>query len=108
MAVQVITLRKNDTAPNLPITCRRISGSVIDITGATVNFIIANSGGSRTNTGHTACTPVSATAGTCTYDLVTGDIPAAGEYTGDVEITYSNNEVETQTQSVVIIVLEKY
>lgn len=104
---QLITLRKNDTAPNLPISCSR-NGSAIDLTGATVKFKIANEDGSRTNDAHNECTVTSATGGTCTYDLETGDIPTAGTYTGDVEITYSNGEVETMTQSVILNVLEKY
>lgn len=108
MATQVITLRKNDTAPNIPITCTR-NGAAIDLTGATVKFKIADAeSGSRTNDAHNSCTGPFNTAGTCTYDLATGDIPAAGTYTGDVEITYANAEVETQSQSVILNVLEKY
>lgn len=107
MASNTITLRKGDTAPNIPITCTR-SGSAINLTGATVRFIISDPNGSRTNSSHSTCTITSATAGTCTYDLASGDIPTAGTYRGDVEITYAGGEVETQTNSVILVVKEKY
>lgn len=106
MATQTIYLRKGDTAPNIPITCTR-NGAAIDLTGATVNFIISDPDGNRTNTGHTACSVVSAAAGTCTYDLATGDVDVAGTHRGDTEITYAGGEVETQTNSVILVVLDK-
>lgn len=102
----VITLRAGDTAPNLPITCTR-NGVAINLTGATVKLIISGPTGARTNSAHNSCTLTTPTAGTCSYDLVTGDIPTAGAYTADVEITYANTEVETMTQSYILNVLAK-
>lgn len=101
-----ITLRAGDTAPSLPIVCTR-AGKAIDLTGATVRLIISNSAGTRTNSSHDTCTITSATSGTCTYNLQSGDISTADTYTADTEITYSNGNVETVPQSEFLVVLEK-
>lgn len=105
---KAITLRVGDTAPNLPITCTYDDGSVVDLSGATVRFKISNSDtGTRTNDAHNSCSVTSATGGLCTYDLAAGDIPSAGTYYGDTEVTFGTGEVQTQKQSQILVVLAK-
>lgn len=102
-----ITLRKGDTAPNIPITCVYDDGTVVDLTGCTVKFKISDTNGTRTNDAHNSCTLTIAAAGTCLYDLFTGDIPNAGTYYGDTEITFASGEVQTQKKSQILNVLDK-
>lgn len=100
----VINFVAGDSAPNFPIICTR-AGAALDLTGATVKFKIANQDtGVRTNDAANTCTVVSATAGTCTYNVLATDFPTAGTYVGETQITYSNAEIETQpTQQVIIV-----
>lgn len=99
-----VNLRVNDTAPNIPIICKYKDGSVVPLSGCTVNFYIVNTGGTTTNTGHTECDVTDAAAGECAYDLFTGDIPVAGTYTGVTKVTLSNGELQSEIRNHVLVV----
>jgi hypothetical protein len=93
MAITTLKIVEGNTAPPFSITCQR-NGTVIDLTGCTVNLIITN-GLVQTNIGHTACTNSNPTTGVVIYTPQTGDFATAGSYTCDVAITYANLSVET-------------
>lgn len=98
---------QGDTAPSIDFTVTR-AGSAVDLTGATVKFKISRDDTStRTNDAANTCTVVSATGGTCTYDFSSGDLPVAGTYSCDLEITHSSGAVETNPQNVKIVAREE-
>lgn len=92
---------QGDTQPNPKFRVRR-AGDPVDLTDATVKFIIRKRGGSVTNTGHQTCTLTDADSGKCTYDLQTNDLPDAATYDCDLQITYLNGEIETSPRKIVI------
>lgn len=98
-----VNMVQNNTAPSLPFTIKR-SGVAVDLTGATVKFLIHdNVTGLRTNDSANSCvlgTPN--TSGTCTYNFNVTDLPDAGSYSCDLQITYPSGKVETSFDIVVI------
>jgi hypothetical protein len=93
MATQRITTVQGNTAPPLLLTAKR-SGTAIDVTGATVDVIIAK-GGVQVNTGHTLCTIVTPTSGIVSYTPQAGDFATPGTYKADLRVTYADATVET-------------
>lgn len=92
MAVQKIKIVEDNTAPSILLTAKR-DGVAIDVTGCTVNLIIAK-GSTITNTGHQGCTLVTPTSGTVQYDPQSGDFATPGTYKADLEVTYANGTIE--------------
>jgi len=92
MAVRTINIVEDNTAPSITLTLKR-DGVAIDVTGSTVNLIIAR-GNTITNSGHQECTPVTASSGIVKYSPVAGDFPSAGKYVADIEIIYPSTAVE--------------
>lgn len=90
MATTIKTVAGN-TAPPFTITCKR-DGSAIDLTGCTVELIIAK-GNTITQAGK-AATITTAASGIITYDQDATDFPSAGAYKADVKVTYSDSTIE--------------
>jgi hypothetical protein len=92
--IQTINTVQGNTAPALGITAKR-AGVVIDVTGATVDLIIAR-GSTVVNTGHTACTLVTPISGLVSYTPGANDFISPGTYKADLRITYAGDgSVET-------------
>lgn len=92
MAVRKIKIVEDNTAPGILLTAQR-DGVAIDLTGATVDLIIAK-GSTITNTGHQGCTLVTPTSGRVQYDPQAGDFSTPGTYKADLRITYADASVE--------------
>ena len=85
----MICVKKDDTRP-LDVTLRR-GGSAIDLTGATVRFIMTN--GVKTVEGN--CTLEDAAAGEVRFSWAPGDLDTAAIFRAEWEITYTGGEIET-------------
>lgn len=92
----------NDTSPNLTFTVTRTDGSIVDLTDCTVKFRIQDpTTNTRTNDTNNVCTITDAVHGVCEYAWVGTDLPDAGTYTANLQITYptldpdDDNQVET-------------
>lgn len=92
MAIRTIKTVEDNTAPPILLTLKR-EGVVIDVTGATVELIIAR-GSTITNTGHQECTVVTPTSGLVQYDPQAGDFSSPGTYKADVKVTYADSSYE--------------
>lgn len=103
MASVKIKRVQGDTAPDWEFSLARPDGSVPDLSGATVKFIIESPTGTVTNTDHQECTVTDEAAGEGYYQFVDGDLSEDGTYTCDLEITYANGEVETAPQPIQIV-----
>lgn len=105
MAVRKIKITEDNTAPSILLTAER-DGSVIDVSGSTVKFIIAR-GSTIKNTGHQGCTLVAPTSGRVQYTPQAGDFDAPGTYKADIKITYGDGSIETLFNQYKIIVRRK-
>lgn len=90
-----LKVTQSNTAPAYTMTCKRDDGTIINLTNATVTMKLFR-GTTQMNTisGHDACTTVSATLGTVSWQPKAGDLSLPGPYKGDVKITYSDNTFE--------------
>lgn len=85
------TIKKSDRLPALVDTLREPNGSVADLTGATVRFIMR---GPTTKSGNGSIVGA-ATLGQARYDWASGDTDTPGLYIGEWEVTYSGSRKET-------------
>lgn len=97
----VIRTYVGDGAPNITFTISREDGSIVNLTGATVRFIIQDPDthlptNNPTNTITNLCTIIDPANGICTYAWNPGsDTPDPGIYSGQIKIRYGNAAEET-------------
>jgi hypothetical protein len=92
-------IKQNDTSPNVRATLYTVTGdpavaSVVVLTGASVKFIMRQSGVAAAKV-DTAATIVDATAGTVQHAWVAADTDTVGDYLGEFEVTDSSSNVIT-------------
>lgn len=92
-------VKQNDTTPNVRAVIYTVTGdpavaSVVNLTGATVKFIMRQSGVAAAKVDTTA-TVVVAADGTVQYEWVAADTDTAGDYLGEFEVTDSSGDVTT-------------
>jgi hypothetical protein len=91
MATPLKTVAGN-TAPPWDITCKRPDGTIIDLTGCTVELIIVK-GSTVTQAGRAAVVTTPA-SGLIEYTPVATDCPTKGSYKCDVAVTYGDGGFE--------------
>ena len=92
-------MKTNDTTPNFRAVIYTVTGdpavaSVVNLTGATVKFIMRQSGVSTAKV-DTAASVVVAADGTVQYEWVAADTDTAGDYLAEFEVTDSSADVTT-------------
>jgi hypothetical protein len=97
---QQIKIFQNDTSPNPQFTITRTDGSIVDLSGCTVRFRIQDPiSGILTNTNtNNQCVITDAGNGKCTYKWNDTDLPDAGSYPANLQITYPTLDPEGQPQ----------
>lgn len=88
------TIKQNDTAPSLKATLKDGSGTVIDLTNATVRFHMKAVGATTTKVDR-ATSVTDATNGVVQYNWQPADTDTAGSYYAEFEVTYSDGTIET-------------
>jgi hypothetical protein len=87
-------IKRNDTAPSLVATLRDAEGVAVNLTGATVDLIMAaaTTGTVKVNT---AATLTDAANGIVTYNWLAADTSTAGDFNAEFEVTYSGGKKQT-------------
>lgn len=97
IAKHKIYMVQNDTNPPVEFTIQNDDGTPYDLTGCTVRFKIKNNAtGLVTNTSHQVVLIDDEPQGICHYNFALGDVPNAGSYTCDLEITDAGSRVQTE------------
>jgi hypothetical protein len=108
---KVIQTYVGDTSPDLTLNITREDGSIVDLTGATVAFILQNpqTGLSTNDVNHSLgitnlCEITNPTGGVCVYSWNLGhtDTPVTGYYKANLKIEFPNNTTETYGLTVVV------
>ena len=87
-------IKQNDTVPSLRADLRDGDNAAIDLTGASVKFIMRAIGG-NTAVINASASIVSEAGGTVQYNWQVGDTATIGSYQAEFEVTYSGGTVET-------------
>jgi len=88
------SIKQNDTAPSLRATLRDGSGTVIDLTDATVRFHMKAVGGTAVKV-DALSNIIDAEGGIVQYNWASNDTDTAGSYYAEFEVTYSDGTIET-------------
>jgi hypothetical protein len=96
-----VQLKRNDTKDTISYTVTNLDGSVVNLTGATVKFVMGKNKKLITNA---AATIVSAAAGTVSYTLTESDTLSAGTFNAEFEVTFSDGKVKTYPSNGYILV----
>lgn len=73
-------------------TCQDSAGNIIDLTNATLAFIIQSVEDFEVNSAN-AMAIVNAVAGQCSYVVEETDFPIPGNYTAQIQVSYGSMEV---------------
>jgi len=79
-------IKRNDTLPSITATVKDSSGNAVDLTGATVKFLMYREGTEKVNDSAIIKSPP--TDGIVRYDWKTGDTDTEGEYKAEFEIDF--------------------
>ncbi len=86
--------KRHDTAPQMQVQLKDSGGVPVDITGATVKFIMKASAGSTPKVNATADI-ITAASGIVGYTPLATDTDTAGDYSVEWEVTYSSGTKQT-------------
>lgn len=86
--------KANDTAPAIEGQLTDSSGSPVDVTGASVTFIMKAVGGNTPKI-NAAATIVTAASGIVKYTPATGDTDTAGDYLAEFQVIFGDGSKET-------------
>ena len=87
-------IKQNDTSPALQATLKDGSGTVINLTGCSVNFHMRKIGDTAVKTDASA-TISDALNGVVYYQWVASDTDTIGSFECEFEVTFSGGEIES-------------
>ena len=96
-------IKKGDTTPAIASTLLDADGNPVNLTGATVRFIMRKKGASSAKV-NAAATVVTPAAGTVSYSWQSADTDTASRYEAEWEVTFSGGAKQTFPNSSHLIV----
>lgn len=91
-----IKLVAGDTRPYVKVILKDVDGNVINVSGATVRFKFRQSGSTTTLFTVTCSLPNGGTDGLVTFNFPVGGLNvSAGQYEGEIEISYTATDIQT-------------
>jgi hypothetical protein len=97
-------IKQNDTSPDLQVTCKDYSGTVVNVSGATVNFHMRNKTTGEVQVDGTGSV-VDGAGGVVKYSWSAGDPDTVGNFDAEFEIVYTDSKVETFPNNTFITVV---
>lgn len=88
------TITQNDTYPPIRGVCKDEDGVAVDLTGATVKFIMQPTN-DETDTVNASAAVEDAPNGVVSYSWQAGDTATEGIYYAEFEVTHSGGGIET-------------
>lgn len=88
-----IRIKRGDVRPVFDVQLTDDDGDAIDLTGASVQFLMKR--GSNAPKVNSAATITTASDGKVQYAWSTSDTDEVGEYDGEFEVTHSDGDLET-------------
>ena len=89
----MVDMKKGDTLPALVVTITKTDGTALDLTDSTAKFVMVDSAGVEII--DEAMTVTDAENGIVQYEWQAGDTDTAGEFRGEVKVTYSDGTLIT-------------
>jgi len=109
MANNALEIVVTDNKVEIQFTLKDSSGNAVNITGFTIKFSIRKHGSStNTNNANNTCTLVTPTSGIFKYAFVSTDIPSAGNYLGQLHITFSDGKIHKVPTFIRLTGIESY
>lgn len=90
-----ILMKAGDTAPVVRATLLDEQGAPVDLTGASVKFVMATATEPRTVSVDSAATLADAANGVVEYAWAVGDTNEPGSYVAEFEVVYADTSVQT-------------
>lgn len=90
----MFTIKQNDTSPALRADLKNSAGAAVNVTAATVRFLMRPSGETTPKVDKPGVV-ISGTTGTVQYDWDAEDTDTSGSYDAEFEITYADGKIET-------------
>jgi len=93
----VTELIRNDKLFDLDFTVTDSDGVAVDLTGSLIRFKMALQGASTSKVSSTSVSITTATSGTCSYTVQSGDLDTSGLYNAELQIVYSTTTTAAKT-----------
>lgn len=87
-------IKQNDTGPVITASLKDADYAAIDLTGATVRFLMRAVGSTSAKVDQSA-TVTDEAGGLVKYEWQSGDTDTVGQFQAEFEVTYATNRVET-------------
>ena len=100
--ITTIQVTQNDKGYKLNFTVKDADGEVVDLTGKTLVFQVAEKV-TFTEKFAGACVIVSGTAGTCSYLVATGNFDTVNNYYGSLQMTDSDDIQSTRRFEIEVV-----
>ena len=89
------TIGRKDTSPSIQATLKDGAGTVVDLTSATVKFLMATKAASAYKVNANATIVGAATNGVVKYSFSATDTDTAGTFDASFRVTFASGLVET-------------
>lgn len=87
-------IKQNDTSPGIEAILKDSDNNPINLTGASLRFIMAKYNSTELKVDASA-TIVTAAEGLIKYDWIIGDTDESGTFKAEFEVTYNDGTIET-------------